>query len=222
MFKASYNLAVCFAPIMLCGPDPVYDFKISCIVRRLLEAMIIRWKASLAPALGIQDWAFEDLIRIPEAIGDREDPLEECGVVRQSAEAQDNGILLLEDNDEDSGEEVEVKPQLPPRPRQSSRRASPPDELNSVRRKPAPPVTTLPRYSTLTSPTFTSPGDHVNNFHIEDDLDDLDDRHNQHESFGDFDPPAYHTLPSHPKSSPPTSPAHIVPRKPLPKANRDT
>lgn len=108
------NLAVCFAPSLLCGPDPIEDLKMSTIVRRILVAMIVHWESDLAPLFGTSFETFEDLLRLPEAAEDREDPLEEARM-KYSDETQSVGITLL-DND-DSDEETETQPALPPRPR---------------------------------------------------------------------------------------------------------
>ena len=108
------NLAVCFAPSLLCGPDPVEDLKMSIIVRRILVAMIVHWEGELAPLLGATMEKFEDSLGMPEAAEDKEDPLEEARN-KDLDETQSVGITLL-DND-DSDEEMEPRPALPPRPR---------------------------------------------------------------------------------------------------------
>ena len=141
-----HNLALCFAPTMLCGPDPIQDYKISTIIRRLLEAMIVHWKVDLAPAFGMDSETFEGSLRLPEAVEDREDPLEEPHLSGLSEDTQSNGITLLE-NDADSEEEPDSKPPLPPRPVISE--AVSPSDLYPLRRKPAPPLQTPPRYSAV-------------------------------------------------------------------------
>lgn len=203
-----YNLALCFAPIMLCGPDPIQDYKTSGIIRRLLEALIIHWKEDLAPAFKMDHWKFEESLRLPEAIADREDPLEDSHPARPSVDAQDRGILLL-DNDDDSSEEVETKPPLPPRPLQLPKHIDPSKESSTVRRRPAPPLQTPPRYSMLMSSAHPGSGDsHLNDVPLEEDLDEADGM----EGLNNL--PAYHVM-----SPPPTSPAPVIPRKPLPKAD---
>ena len=107
------NLAICFAPSLLCGPDPVEDLKMSGIVRRILTAMIVHWESDLAPLFGTSFEEFEDSLRAPEAAEDREDPLEEARI-NKMVENQTVGITLL-DND-NSDEEMENQPALPPRP----------------------------------------------------------------------------------------------------------
>ena len=151
------NLAVCFAPSLLCGFDPLEDLKMSNIVRRILVAMINHWESDLAPLIDTNFEAFEDSLRMPEAAEDREDPLEE-GRKKDSHAAQSVGITLL-DND-DSDDETENQPALPPRPRTATVnddrieeltlsdvgltnarypvRRGVSDGINSVRRKPSP------------------------------------------------------------------------------------
>ena len=142
----AYNLAVCFGPCLLRGPDPQEDVKIASIIRRILMALIIHWKDDLAPEFKMDVWKFEESLRMPEAIEDREDPPQDVKGPRSSLEAQMSGITLV-DNDEND-EEVEQKPPLPPRPGMSPVESSSPD-TGPVRRKPAPPIQSLPRYSVV-------------------------------------------------------------------------
>lgn len=111
------NLAVCFAPSLLCGPDPIEDLKMSAIVRRLLVAMIVHWESDLAPFFSMSFESFEDSLRMPEAVDDREDPLEEARM-KNLDESQSTGIALLDN--EESDEEIEIQPALPPRPREAT------------------------------------------------------------------------------------------------------
>ncbi|KAL9136564.1 MAG: hypothetical protein Q9175_002219 [Cornicularia normoerica] len=108
------NLAVCFAPSLLCGPDPIEDLKMSTTVRRILVAMIVHWESDLAPLFGISFETFEESLHMPEATGDREDPLEEARI-KAVDETQSVGITLLDNDDSDA--EMEIRPALPPRPR---------------------------------------------------------------------------------------------------------
>lgn len=148
------NLAVCFAPSLLCGPDPIEDLKISTIVRRILVALIVHWESDLAPLFGTSFETFEDSLRMPAAAQDTEDPLEEAQL-KGSDETQSIGITLL-DND-DSDEEIEAPPALPPRPSATiaidqlheepslldvgltnGTDGGPSDSINHLRRKPSP------------------------------------------------------------------------------------
>ncbi|KAL8763796.1 MAG: hypothetical protein Q9184_000498 [Pyrenodesmia sp. 2 TL-2023] len=196
------SLAVCFAPALLKGPDIEEEMRVMAIVRRLLETMISNWKEHLAPALHSAHGTFEDRLRLPEAVADREDPVEEGENSIQSKEAQMSGIMLV-DNDDSASVDAEHEvneghlhappplpirpgalprsqnelPPLPPRPRTSSvpedarpplpprlrsstvaeiPRTSPtssptPSPTNSsdnqFKRKPAPAIQPLPRYS---------------------------------------------------------------------------
>ena len=141
-----FNLAVCFAPALLCGPDPIRDAKITCIVRRILEAAITDWKTKLAPALGMDDERFDESLRVPEVPADREDPLEEVQVASRYVDTQSTGIILV-DNDESEGEEEYIKPALPPRPATNGMATT--ISGNHVKRKLAPTLPVPPRYSTV-------------------------------------------------------------------------
>lgn len=175
------NLAVCFAPSLLCGPDPLEDLKISGYVRRILIALITHWKKDLAPLLNTDYEKFENSLRMPELVEDREDPLEEIPMALDISgiEAQLSGITLV-DNDESDAELEGSPPPLPPRhgPQTIERNPisgtntptrTPPNGLMSpvgagqpnavpqngegttapLRRKPAPAIQPLPRYSTI-------------------------------------------------------------------------
>ena len=141
----AYNLAVCFSPCLLRGPDPLEDVKIANIIRRILTAMIQHWKDDLAPRFDMSLMKFEDSLRLPEAVEDREDPVQEIHERRASVEDQTSGITLVDN--EDSGDEVEPKPPLPPRPAISPTDTAFPSSTTPVRRKPAPPTHRPPAYS---------------------------------------------------------------------------
>lgn len=166
------NLAVCFAPSLLCGPDPIEDLKVSTIVRRILVAMIVHWESDLAPLFGTSFETFEDSLRMPEAMTDREDPLEEAQL-KGLDETQSIGITLL-DND-DSDEETESPPALPPRPSAATAinqsheepdpfdvgltngvNGGPSDSVNHLRRKPSPFDTTPDGMSQVDIAAFTA------------------------------------------------------------------
>ncbi|KAL9126967.1 MAG: hypothetical protein Q9217_004073 [Psora testacea] len=155
------NLAICFAPSLLCGPDPFEDVNVSAIIRRILTAMIEHWTTDLAPSLGLTSEGFEESLKLPEKVEDREDPLEEATHERSSAqglEGQMSGIVLL-DNDKStsSGEETEAededRPPLPPRPQAVTLATDLPcgtsDSTDPIRRKPAPELRVPPRYSVI-------------------------------------------------------------------------
>ena len=154
------NLAVCFAPSLLCGPDPFEDVKISSIIRRILTAMIEKWTTHLAPALSLTNDLFDESLQLPKKVEDREDPLEEVekkSPSTQTHEGQMSGIALL-DNDNstssseaDSDDDTGGRPPLPPRPRAATLATDIPNNtlINPIRRKPAPPIHTPPRYSSL-------------------------------------------------------------------------
>lgn len=145
----AYNLAVCFSPCLLRGPDPLEDVKVANIVRGILTAMIQHWKDDLAPLFDMSHMKFEDSLRLPDAVEDREDPVQEIAERRASVEDQTSGITLVDN--EDSDEEVEPKPPLPPRPAVSPTDTALPSSTAPVRRKPAPPTHQLPTYSIATT-----------------------------------------------------------------------
>ena len=165
-----------------------------------------------APALGMDDWKFEESLRLPDLIEDREDQLEESRPAQPSTDAQSSGILLL-DNEIDSEEEVEIRPALPPRPERSIKDGNALEEANVIKRRPAPTLQTPPRYSTLIPMPESN---YANNVPLEEDLDNDDDLRVH------YDLPAYHTASSEQTMSPPpTSPPPGIPRKPLPKTDQD-
>lgn len=145
----AYNLAVCFSPCLLRGPDPLEDVKIAKIVCGILTAMIQHWKDDLAPLFDMPLMKFEDSLRLPGAVEDREDPVQEIAERRASVEDQTSGITLVDN--EDSDEQVEPKPPLPPRPAVSPTDTALPSSMAPVRRKPAPPTHQLPTYSVATT-----------------------------------------------------------------------
>lgn len=214
----AYNLAVCFGPCLLRGPDPLEDVRIASIISRILMAMVMHWKEDLAPRFEMDFWKFEESLRMPEAVEDREDPLQDVQGRRSSLEAQTSGITLV-DNDE-SDEEVE-KPPLPPRPVVSPidsapRPAASPVESVSpdtaVRRKPAPPIQSLPRYSMVVTerPVTLEHIPFYNTVPDEEEIAPLGSLPELSELSG---------LPEYePSSATATSPASTIPRKPLPKS----
>ncbi|KAI4105330.1 MAG: hypothetical protein L6R37_002780 [Teloschistes peruensis] len=187
---SAYSLAVCFAPAFLKGPDIEEDMRMIGVVQKLLEAMVKNWETHLAPALGLNNAAFDEALRLPESVADREDVCEKDDQITSWLEAQTNGIALI-DNDgitacspDNDGEDNMGPPPLPPRPRtfsdsrsEESRPALPPrlrsstiaefpssdatssplsspkdGSDSSVKRKPAPEVQPLPRYSMVIGP----------------------------------------------------------------------
>lgn len=214
----AYNLAVCLGPCLLRGPDPLEDLRISSIVTRILMAMVMHWKEDLAPIFETDLWKFEESLRMPENVQDREDAVQDVQGPRSSLEAQISGITLV-DNDE-SDEEVEEKPPLPPRPvvppiESAPRPAVSPVESVSpdtaVRRKPAPPIQSLPRYSMIVTerPVTLAHMPFYNTVPLEEDEDPV--------SLGDI--PELLELPGYqPSSATATSPGSNIARKPLPKS----
>ena len=150
------NLAVCFAPGLLCGPDQLEDAKMSSIIRRIFAQAVKMWSEGLRKACGQTEEAFYEELKLPYNENDWEDPVD---TTRDSInsdgslEDQISGITLL-DNEKlptlreprrEQGDEL--PPPLPPRSRAPSAKSS----TDSVQRKPAPPLAVPPRYSTIIS-----------------------------------------------------------------------
>ncbi|CAO2658674.1 Nn.00g063970.m01.CDS01 [Neocucurbitaria sp. VM-36] len=149
------NLAVCFAPALLCGPDHIEDAKMSSIIRRIFTHSIDMWSEGLREACGQTASEFEEELKLPKDDHDWDDPLEGkriSGENRESLEQQASGITL-QDNEklpvysEQHLNEEEIPPPLPPRSRVPSTKSS----ADSTKRKPAPPLVVPPRYSTIIS-----------------------------------------------------------------------
>jgi Rho GTPase-activating protein 1 len=146
----SENIAVCFAPTLLCGPDQLEDAKMSSIIRRILTEAADLWTESLRESCGVDKDAFEEELRLPSDAADWDDPVEgnKTRTTTQEDEIQITGIIL-----QDNEKHPEQPPPLPPRsnkpqPRSASGQ-SPSDSL--TKRKPAPPLQVPPRYSTVIS-----------------------------------------------------------------------
>ena len=142
----AYNLAVCFAPCLIRGMDAIEDARAASITTRLLEAAIKNWSSHLSTLHGVDDELFEESLRAPEAIADREDELEESNSSPTSPtrSSQIEGIVMV---DYETDEELETKPPLPPRPEGTASQSR--DTDIATKRKPAPSVQAPPRYSTI-------------------------------------------------------------------------
>ena len=146
------NLAMCFAPALLCGADPVHDAKISRILTKFIQFGIENWDLELAKGCDMGGMEFEKLLKTPASPQDREDPLEgSLAGPSHSDHYQQQGITLL-DQDSESSEEME-KPPLPPRILTSGPvTAEPvlsPASSSAIQRKPVPAPRAPPRYSTI-------------------------------------------------------------------------
>lgn len=210
---SAYNLAVCFAPCLIRGPDPSEDVRISSVIHRILVALIMHWKADLAPRVGMDVSKFEDSLRLPEAVGDREDPIQERQGPRTSLEAQVSGITLV---DNESDEEIDERPPaLPPRPLPSIDTAASGytsgTPVTPVRRKPAPFVQNLPRYSMIIRET---PGtlEHIDSYNSVP-LGDFESSESLHGVTEVPDLPVYEPSPSSSTTTPHVSPTSKPPSK---------
>ena len=68
------NLAVCFAPTLCFGEDPIEDAKSSSVIRRVLAAAITQWSQGLREACGTTDDIFKEDLQPPAHMEDYEDP----------------------------------------------------------------------------------------------------------------------------------------------------
>lgn len=140
------NLAICFAPALVCGSDQMADAKMISVIRRVLEAAIDAWSGGLMEACNVDRDAFSNALSPPRNPRDYEDPLHEQ-FRPQSRESVEDHRIVLQDQDEDL-----KGPPLPPRPQTSAKLSFPArqDSLSSpVKRKPAPPPSILPQYSSM-------------------------------------------------------------------------
>lgn len=149
------NLAVCFAPALLCGPDQLEDAKMSSIIRRIFTHAIDMWsQGGLREACGQTAEHFIEELKLPKDEYDWDDPVEgkrRSAEIKESMEEQSRGITL-QDNEKlpaytEPQSDEEVAPPLPPRSRVPSTKSS----ADSTKRKPAPPLVVPPRYSSIIS-----------------------------------------------------------------------
>ncbi|KAF2625545.1 hypothetical protein BU25DRAFT_371985 [Macroventuria anomochaeta] len=150
------NLAVCFAPALLCGPDQIEDAKMSSIIRRIFTHAVDMWDHGLREACGQEVNAFRDQLQLPNDMSEWDDPVEvKRGDSRDSIDEQMSGITLQDSEkapesyaDYPQATSSAMKPpHLPPRSRVPSAKSS----GDSVQRRPAPPLAVPPRYSAVVS-----------------------------------------------------------------------
>lgn len=151
------NLAVCFAPALLCGPDQIEDAKMSSIIRRIFTHAVDMWGHGLREACGEEAGAFKEELKLSKDMSEWDDPVEvKRENSEESFEEQMSGITLR-DNEKAPEKYTDYEslatssatkpPPLPPRTRAPSAKSS----GDSVARKPAPPLAVPPRYSTVIS-----------------------------------------------------------------------
>ena len=163
------SLALCFAPSLVLGSDPIQDARICRFVSQLLEFAIEHWEQGLKERCDMTDEKFQALLRLSKAPEDREDLLDtEAG--RPGSKKDDNqtqGILLLEHSsssseDEADDEAIDIPPPLPPRAVTTDIASA--EAANLLRRKPAPGP--LPN-SALKSATFAiNPSEAANDLSV--------------------------------------------------------
>ena len=202
-----FNLAVCFAPTMLRGPDPKEDMEMVGLIQNILTHMIRLWKSDLAPTFSLNEEHFRDALRLPAASEDREDPLERPRRDTATDVDQNQGSIALIQGKAESEDEQEPPP-LPPRPSTMSFDNDSMDAMSKVRRKPAPPMASLPRYSVVMreNPTTLQ---HLPNYNTVEDPDD------DFEPANPSDLPPYQSIsPLSAQDSPLSPPTRPAPSKP--------
>ena len=202
-----HNLAVCFAPTLLRGPDPKEDMEMVGLIQNILTHMIRLWKSDLAPTFSLNEEHFRDALRLPAAPEDRDDPLERPRRDTAADNGQNQGSIALIQGRAESEDEQEPPP-LPPRPSRTSLDDDSTDAMSKVRRKPAPPMAALPRYSVVMrdNPTTLQ---HIPNYNTIEDPDD------DFEPANPSDLPPYQSIsPSSPEDSPLSPPTRPAPSKP--------
>lgn len=104
------NLAVCFAPTLVCGADQIQDAKMSSILRRLLIAAANMWPIGLREACGVATDAFVKDIQAPASMDDYEDPLYEVEYPEELLSPPDLDTqrvgIVMEDNEELEGSPI--------------------------------------------------------------------------------------------------------------------
>ncbi|KAF4551829.1 Divergent CRAL/TRIO domain-containing protein [Elsinoe fawcettii] len=155
------NLAVCFSPALILGSDQLQDAKMTTVIRRILTEAITEWPHGLEEKCCTSQGEFYNALKPPARSEDYEDALPDYA--KENATNLDERMRHITLRDADI---PEIAPALPPRssslPR--SRDGQPP--LSPLpRRKPAPTVAALPRYSTLMSDPSAPPSyTHGTNF----------------------------------------------------------
>ena len=140
------NLAVCFAPALLRGPDQLEDAKISSIIQRIITEAVKYWPEGLREACGIHARAFKEELVLPTYEKDWDDPVESPegrkGRTEENVPDEQHVTgIILQDN--------EAPLRIPPLPPRSSKPQTQFATENATKRKPAPPLQVPPRYSTI-------------------------------------------------------------------------
>jgi Rho GTPase-activating protein 1 len=181
----SVNLAVCFAPSLVCGPDQMEDIKISNILRRILVVAIDSWP-QLREIFAINEEKFHTDLQPPSKIDDYEDPLYERSVTPvehttspgpADTETQRSGIIMkdkeLFDSDQSDGiadSRSSTPPPLPPRSITSPDSPSAPLGIPARTRTVGPPLpprpptsdpSSMPKATSLSDDAVMSPASSV-------------------------------------------------------------
>jgi len=98
------NVAICFAPTLVCGTDRIEDAKMSSILRRILTAATNLWSNGLREACGVNAETFGRDLQDPPSKLDYEDPLYEVEYPDDATTAveldQQLVGIIMEDNEE--------------------------------------------------------------------------------------------------------------------------
>ncbi|KAI9806182.1 MAG: hypothetical protein M1825_006297 [Sarcosagium campestre] len=146
------NLAVCFAPLLLRGSDPMEDARMVPVIRRVLEAAIQQWNNTLSQSCKIEASELGKLLEHPSREEEYEDPPDgpQPGPTRQRAgfEKLDDQFAGITLEDRETPSQAPSGPPLPPRPTAAASQTQA-SVSGAVRRKPAPAPAELPRYSVM-------------------------------------------------------------------------
>ena len=102
------SLAICFAPSLVLGSDPIEDARICRSISQILEFAISHWDQGLEEQCGMSAAKFTSLLSLPKAPEDREDALDTDGRPGSKRDHnQTQGILLVEHDDSSSSSSSE-------------------------------------------------------------------------------------------------------------------
>ena len=136
------SLALCFAPSIVLGSDPIQDARICRVISQILEFAIEHWDQGLKERCGMSDESFKALLNLPSTHDDREDLLDNEGRPGSGRDNQQtHGIMLLEHSSSSSEDEVEdgnTGPPPPPLPPRATTDSVTTVGSGPLRRKPAP------------------------------------------------------------------------------------
>ncbi|KAI9840172.1 MAG: hypothetical protein M1838_004190 [Thelocarpon superellum] len=157
----SINLALCFAPSLIRGPDAMEDATMSSVIGRIMDMAIRMWDSGLREACQVPHDSFGRALEDPARAEDFEDPLVtgSDGSARTPGESaygpSDSHVVGVIAEKTEQKSEMEERPALPPRPPSRARQETA-DADTTMRRKPAPLPSVPPRSSTAASGAVAS------------------------------------------------------------------